>query len=287
MIRMEDLDRPRVRPGAADAILRDLAWLGLDWDEGPDLGGPHAPYAQWERLEAYDAAFERLRAQDRVYPCFCSRRDIAAAASAPQAPGDEVRYPGTCRALDPVEVARRLAKATPHAWRCRVDDGDEPGFLDRIRGPWSVDGGASTGDFVVRRADRVPAYQLAVVVDDAAMRINEVVRGDDLLPSTSRQLLLYSALGLEAPAFAHVPLLLGPDGVRLSKRHAGTTIREIREKGFRAEAVIGRIAHALGLEIGAREIRASDLLSGFSLQRVRGAPEGIQVDPLTWSPGAS
>ncbi len=226
VMRMEDLDRNRVGPGLAERILDDLRWLGLDWDEGPDCGGAHRPYEQWARLERYRAAFERLRGAGRLYPCFCSRRDIAAAASAPQSPGDELRYPGTCRGIEREQARQRIETGARHAWRFRVDPASRPSFDDLVHGPWGHDQTDSPGDFVVFRTDGVPAYQLAVVVDDAEMRIGEVVRGDDLLPSTARQLLLFDALGHPPPRFGHVPLLLGPDGVRLSKRHEGTTLRE-------------------------------------------------------------
>jgi glutamyl-tRNA synthetase len=261
VMRMEDLDRARVVQGSAEGILEDLRWLGLDWDEGPDIGGPYAPYAQSERRERYEAAFERLRAEGRVYPCFCSRKDIQSAVSAPQAPGDEARYPGTCRDLSPVETARRIASGGAPAWRFRVDPADIPPFTDREHGPYEPDPG-SLGDFVVRRADGVPAYQLAVVVDDIAMGITEVVRGDDLLASTVRQLLLYRAFGSTPPAFAHVPLLLGDDGVRLSKRHHGVTLRELRDAGETADAIVGRLAHRHGLRETAAPVAARELIGG-------------------------
>lgn len=281
VLRMEDLDRPRVKPGAAARILDDLAWLGLDWDEGPDRGGPHAPYEQSRRGAHYDRAFAQLVERGRIYPCFCSRKDVASAASAPQAPGDEVRYPGTCRALSPSDVSERIAQRRPHAWRFRVDAHDQPRFADRVRGP--QEGGAdAVGDFVVRRADGIAAYQLAVVVDDAAMGIGEVVRGDDLLGSTPRQLLLYEALDQTAPRFAHVPLLLGPDGVRLSKRHQGTSIRELRDARMAPEAVVGRLAHLLGLAKGGAPVAAVTLVEGFAFDKVVHAPAGLAIDPEAW-----
>ena len=264
VMRMEDLDRPRVIAGSADSILSDLRWLGLDWEEGPDVGGPFAPYAQSERTTWYAAAFEKLRAAGLVYPCFCSRKDILSAASAPQAPGDEARYPGTCRDLPRDELARRLAAGRAHAWRFRVDAADLVPFTDLVRGRYECEPG-SIGDFVVRRADGVPAYQLAVVVDDIAMNINEVVRGEDLLASTARQRLLYRALGAPPPAFAHVPLLVGDDGVRLSKRHRGVTLQELRETGESAESIVGRLAHRHGLRESAAPIAARDLVEGFDL----------------------
>jgi glutamyl-tRNA synthetase len=261
VMRMEDLDRARVVRGSATGILDDLRWLGLDWDEGPDIGGPYAPYSQSERLPRYEGAFEQLRAEGRVYPCFCSRKDIQTAVSAPQAPGDEARYPGTCRDLSPQEIARRVASGAAPAWRFRVDLEDVLPFTDRKHGLYEPDPG-SLGDFVVRRADGVPAYQLAVVVDDIAMKISEVVRGDDLLASTARQLMLYRAFGATPPVFAHVPLLLGDDGVRLSKRHQGVTLRELRDAGETAEAIVGRLAQRHGLRATAAPVAARDLIGG-------------------------
>ncbi len=264
VMRMEDLDRPRVVAGSAERILRDLLWLGLDWDEGPDAGGPYAPYAQSERGPLYQAAFGRLRGAGLVYPCFCSRKDIQSAASAPQAAGDEARYPGTCRDIPSAEIARRMGSGRPHAWRFRVDPAGIPSFTDRLYGRYEPEAGA-IGDFVVRRADGVPAYQLAVVVDDIAMKIDEVVRGGDLLASTVRQLLLYRALEASPPSFAHAPLFLGPDGTRLSKRHSGVTLAELRHAGEPADVIVGRLARFLGLRPTAEPVAAHQLVAGLDL----------------------
>jgi glutamyl-tRNA synthetase len=259
VVRMEDLDRARLIVDSAEGILEDLRWLGLDWDEGPDTGGPYAPYAQSARGAHYEAALTKLHAAGLIYPCFCSRKDIQSAASAPQAPGDEARYPGTCRDLPDGEVERRVDSGRAHAWRFRVDPSALLPFTDRVCGRYEAEPG-SIGDFVVRRADGVPAYQLAVVVDDIAMKITEVVRGADLLASTVRQLLLYGAFATSPPEFAHVPLLLGDDGVRLSKRHRGTTLRELRDAGESAEAVVGRLAHRHGLRPTPEAIAARALI---------------------------
>jgi glutamyl-tRNA synthetase len=266
IVRMEDLDRARLVAGSAEGILQDLGWLGLDWDEGPDVGGPYAPYVQSQRDAPYAAAFARLRASGSIYPCFCSRKDIQSAASAPQVPGDETFYPGTCRNLRSSEVEARLAAGRAHAWRFRVDPAAIRPFEDRVHGRYEAPVG-SIGDFVVRRADGVPAYQFAVVVDDIAMTIGEVVRGDDLLASTVRQRLLYDAFDAVPPAFAHVPLLLGPDGVRLSKRHEGVTLRALRDAGDTPEAIVGRLAHRHGLRPTAAAVAASDLIPGFDVGR--------------------
>ena len=278
VLRVEDLDLPRVRAGAEDAHLDDLHWLGLDWDEGPDVGGPHAPYRQSQRFASYDAAFERLRAAGHCYPCFCSRSDIAAAASAPQEPGDEVRYPGTCRGLDPDDARRRIEGGARHAWRFRVDVPHAPPFDDAVHGPKGGPGSEAPGDFVVRRLDGTASYQLAVVVDDAAMGIDEVVRGDDLLASTARQQLLYAALGFVEPDFAHVPLLRGPDGSRLSKRHRGTALRDLRDRGWSGARAVGWIAGHIGLGDG-EPVRAPDLVGEFTFARVVRAQAGITIEP--------
>jgi len=279
VLRMEDLDRPRVVPGAAGKILADLAWMGIDWDEGPDVGGHRGPYEQSRRGDLYTTAFERLFEAGAIYPCFCSRRDIAVAASAPQAPGDEARYPGTCLRLDAADVARRLRERRPHAWRFRVSSGNVRGFSDVARGDIEPDP-AGLGDFVVRRADGVPAYQLAVVVDDHAMGIEEVVRGEDLLLSTFRQLLLYDALGVPSPRFGHVPLLHGDDGARLSKRHDGVTLEQLRAGGMSAREVVGKLAFLLGLRAAPAPAAPRELVDGFYLAALRRIPGGLVVSSV-------
>lgn len=271
VMRLEDLDRPRCVPGASEAILDDLRWLGLDWDEGPELGGPHAPYVQSERTAIYEEALARLAAQGRVFDCYCTRGEIAAAAaasaSAPHGPADDgPRYPGTCRALSPESAAARRAAGRKPALRFRVEPGIQR-FVDGIAGPVALDVAATVGDFVVRRADGIHAYQLAVAVDDGLMGITHVVRGDDLLGSTPRQLLLLEALGLPAPAYLHVPLLLGPDGARLSKRAGDTTLRHYREHGVRAQRLVAELARSAGLT-SEREIEAGELVAGFDPARI-------------------
>ncbi len=232
ILRIEDLDPDRSRPEYLAALLEDLRWFGLEWTEGPDVGGPCAPYTQSERLPRYREAFERLRAAGCLYPCTCSRRDIRAAATAPHAADDEAIYPGTCRPLRPpaaTSTARRPARAP--AWRFRVPDGEGVRFTDGRCGPQVFVAGRDFGDFVVWRPDGMPAYQLACVVDDAAMGVTEVVRGADLLVSTARQLLLYRALGLEPPAFYHCPLLTDAAGRRLAKRHDALSLHALRSRG--------------------------------------------------------
>jgi glutamyl-tRNA synthetase len=279
LMRVEDLDGPRVRPGLEARILEELRWLGLDWDEGPDVGGPAGPYRQSERLPRYAAALERLREAGRAYPCFCSRAEIAAASQAPHGPSDEgPRYPGTCRGLPAAEVARRAAARRP-AWRLAVDPGPVA-FEDGVHGPRAHDVAAEVGDFVIARADGIPAYQLAVVVDDAAMGVTDVVRGDDLLSSTARQLLLYQALGLPAPRFAHVPLVVGEDGARLAKRHGARSLGELREAGADPAAVAGLLAALSGLAPEGARATPRELVAGFTLRKIPRAPAVLRAGAL-------
>ena len=241
VLRNEDLDATRARDDLAVAMLEDLRWFGLAWQEGPDVGGPHAPYNQSERRARHLAAFEQLRSAGAVYPCSCSRRDVQEAGGAPHEapPGeawapDEPIYPGTCRPrLGPRlgGQARPSAQRIGSNWRFRVPDGATLSFVDGNYGTQSATAGVHFGDFVVWRKDDTPAYQLACVVDDDEMRITEVVRGADLLLSTFRQLLLYRALGLAAPAFCHCPLLADAHGVRLAKRHDALSLRTLRQQG--------------------------------------------------------
>jgi glutamyl-tRNA synthetase len=272
LMRVEDLDGPRVVPGAEARILEDLAWLGLDWDEGPDVGGPHAPYRQSLRLRRYDGAVEQLLADGRAFHCWCSRAEVARAAAAPHGPADDgPRYPGTCRA----RVTKPPRDRRPSV-RLRVD-AEMIEFADGVHGAHREDVAAAIGDFIVRRADGIPAYQLAVVVDDAAMGITEVVRGDDLLGSTARQLLLYRALGRVPPRFAHVPLVLGPDGARLSKRHGAVAVRALAERGRTPAHVVGLLAHTLGLQPDGADATPQSLVAGFTLDRITRAP--TTLDP--------
>jgi glutamyl-tRNA synthetase len=276
-MRVEDLDGPRVRPGLEARILDELRWLGLDWDEGPDLGGALGPYRQSERGALYAAALDRLRASGRAYPCFCSRAEISQASQAPHASDEGPRYPGTCRDLGEGERAAR-AERRPPAWRFRVPAGPVS-FDDGVHGPCSFDVAATVGDFVVARADGVPSYQLAVALDDAAMEITDVVRGDDLLPSTSRQILLYRALGLPVPRFAHVPLVVDEDGERLAKRHGALSLSELREQGADPAGVVGWLATLSGLAPPGARVRPAELLSGFRLDAIRREPARVGDRP--------
>lgn len=261
VLRVEDLDAARVVPGAEAELLADLAWLGLEWDEGPDRGGPTGPYRQSERRARYDAAIAALVAAGRAFPCACSRAEVARAASAPHGPGDEgPRYPGTCRGLPPDEVEARARAAGRVAAVRFVGGGQRVPFADEVHGLVDPLGPDGVDDFVLRRADGVAAYQLAVVVDDAAMGIEEVVRGDDLLPSTPRQIALYRALELAPPRFAHVPLLLDESGERLAKRTRPASLASLREAGVGPDYVVGRLAASAGIWPADRPARARDVL---------------------------
>lgn len=270
VLRMEDLDPGRSRPAYAERLLADMKWLGLDWDEGPDVGGPCAPYSQQARRHLYQAALEQLTAAGLVYPCTCTRAELAA--SAPHAGDKERIYPGTCRGRQPAAAGRGDRQPS---LRLAVPPGTTT-FTDLLAGTVSQDISREAGDFVIRRADGVHAYQLAVVVDDAAMGITHVLRGYDLLHSTPRQLLLYRLLGRPAPAFTHVPLLLAPDGHRLSKRQQDLAIAALRAQGVRAEAIIGYLAYKAGLLDRPEPVRAAELINGFSVSKLRTEPVVVE-----------
>jgi glutamyl-tRNA synthetase len=238
ILRNEDLDSTRFKMEFVPAMIEDLRWFGFEWQEGPDCGGPFAPYNQSERMNIYRAALEKLRAGHFIYPCTCSRKDIRSAARAPHAEDEDVIYPGTCRKKNgEFRMTNRETNSSSvihhskFVWRFRVPDGETISFTDGNCGEQQFVAGKDFGDFVVWRGDGVPAYQLACVADDAAMQITEVVRGADLLVSTARQILIYRALGLTPPAFFHCPLWRDEAGVRLAKRHDALSLRTLRARG--------------------------------------------------------
>jgi glutamyl-tRNA synthetase len=268
--REEDLDPPRVIPGMAAEQRADLAWLGLDWDEGPDAGGPYGPYRQSQRSALYEAGLAELAAAGRLFPCRRSRRDLAALASAPHGPEGLPPYPAAWR-------PRRLAAGWFAAY-CRAPRPDaalrfragarEVRFVDQVQGAQRERVDLTAGDFVLKRRDGLYAYQLAVVVDDLAMEIDEVVRGADLLASTARQVQLLAALGGRRPAYAHVPLMLGAGGEKLSKRDPALTLAGLREAGAAPAQVTGYLAWSLGLLDAPRACLPADLVADFDWRRV-------------------
>lgn len=274
VLRVEDLDPRAQHPGVADALIRDLEWLGLTWDEGP--------YYQSERGEIYAGAIERLEKDGLLYPCFCTRADLRAA-SAPHAADGSLVYPGTCRGLSAEEVALRSRAHAP-ALRLRVPDADDPagaiGFTDLAYGAHREVLARDCGDFLVRRSDGIVAYQLAVVVDDALMGVSQVVRGHDLLPSCARQLYLGRLLGLPAPEYGHVPLLVAPDGRRLAKRDRDLDLGALRERGVSPARITGTLAAAVGLVPPGLELTPEELVPSFSWEKVSAHREDIVVDEV-------
>ncbi|MGJ3524482.1 tRNA glutamyl-Q(34) synthetase GluQRS [Nitratidesulfovibrio sp. D1] len=303
VLRMEDIDPDRSRPEFVAGMARDLLWLGLDWDEGPEFpdlpdlrsdlpavpadvpgparmparGGPCGPYSQSERLALYADALARLEREGHVYPCFCTRKELRSLASAPHAGECGPAYPGTCRALGPDDRARRLAQGRRPAMRVRCGETTVT-FIDRIAGPQRMSLADCGGDFAVRRSDGVFAYQLAVVVDDIAMGITQVVRGDDILSSTPRQIWLYRLLGAPVPDYVHVPLLLDHEGERLAKRHGSLTVAALREAGVSPRAITGYLAWRLGLRDAPGPAVPRELGAGFDLARVVRQPVILPAD---------
>jgi glutamyl-tRNA synthetase len=238
VLRNEDLDPQRCRREFVDAMIEDLHWLGISWQEGPDRGGPYGPYSQSERRSSYLAAWRRLRDGGWIYPCTCSRKELALIANAPNDADDEPLYPGLCRSRSD---ANQFSEPKGVNWRFRVPDGEQVGFRDLHLGPQAFTAGRDFGDFVIWRRDDVPAYQLAVVVDDAEMRISDVVRGADLLKSTARQMLIARALEFPRPDYYHCDLVRDETGQRMAKRHDSASIRRLREEGRSREAVLRKI----------------------------------------------
>lgn len=273
ILRIEDLDLPRVRPGAATAMLDDLRWLGMDWDEGPDSGGPYGPYIQSARGALYSGALARLRAAGLLYPCYCTRAELhsaqdAAIASAPHLTGAPVPYSGACRDLTASERRARGAAGRAPSLRFRASR-EMVTFSDRLCGAISERVSETLGDIIVRRSDGVVAYNLAVVVDDALMGVTQVVRGADLLGVTAAQRALALALGYEPPHdYAHVPLATDEAGARLAKRDAAAGLEDLRARGVTPEQVVGALAASVGLWPAGEPATPRDLLAAFDPARM-------------------
>ena len=274
VLRIEDLDHPKVKPWAAEQAIEDLRWLGLDWDEGPDRGGPCGPYAQSGRRALYRDALRALRERGLAYPCVCSRRDVAGAQSAPHGRDPHsLAYDGRCRGRFASwdEAAAALPPGRLPVWRFRTPPGVST-FDDLFLGRRALDLAAELGDFAFARDPDGAGYQLACVVDDAAMGVTEVLRGDDLVDAAHCQQALRRALGLPRPDFCHVPLVVAEDGRRLAKRHGDTRIASLRAAGVPAARVVGLLAWWSGLADFGEEIGPAGLLPRFALSRVPRTP---------------
>lgn len=271
ILRIEDLDGPRVRAHAAMQAIEDLQWLGLDWDEGP--------YYQRDRLDQYQIALEKLARCGLAYPCVCTRKDVEQAASAPHAGEEGTLYPGTCRGQWSTAQEAEQQSGKKPCWRFAIPEDTIVDFHDRFCGETRYAMDQQFGDFVIWKKDNEPAYQLAVVVDDAAQGVTSVLRGGDLLSSAGRQILIYRGLGLAPPEFAHVPLVVGEDGRRLAKRHGDTTLRQFREAGMGVAQMLEWLALGLGAAVQwtPGQVRtAADLIEGFQLS-------AVPAQPLVWT----
>ena len=265
LLRIEDLDGPRIKVGADRQLIEDLTWLGLDWDEGPIY--------QSDRSQIYQNAIDRLIHQGSAYPCVCSRKEVETAASAPHAENEPAVYPGTCRGQYESLDAAREATGRPAALRFAVPQG-AVAFEDGFSGPQRFEVARALGDYVIAKTDGTPAYQLAVIIDDAAMGVTDVVRGDDLLDSTPRQILLYQALGLmdRIPDYYHLPLVVGPDGLRLAKRHGDTRLSYYRQRGVPRRRVLALLARWCGIEHDVAGGAPRDLIQSLDLHALPRRP---------------
>jgi len=281
VLRIEDTDTERSSWEMVSGIVAGLRWLGLDWDEGPDTGGPHAPYFQSQRVETYRAMAERLVAEGRAYYCYCTTETLQQKRQAAEAAGGGWIYDRTCCALASAEIARREAAGVPRAIRFKVPDG-QTSFDDLVHGSIAFDN-SNIEDFVVLRSDRQPTYHLSVVADDIDMEISHVVRGDDHISNTPKHVLLFEAFAAPIPRFAHVPLILGPDKKRLSKRHGATSVTEYQRLGYLSEAMVNFLS-LLGWSPGDdRELMTRDeLIAAFALEGISGGNAVFNPEKLDW-----
>jgi glutamyl-tRNA synthetase len=286
VLRIDDTDPERSTVENTEAILRALTWLGLDWDEGPGAGGEHGPYFQTQRSDTYVEALAALRVSGAAYPCFCQPSDLEARREAARSKGGFAGYDRVCRALDPDAAAARIAACEPHAWRLAVpDDRGDVTFSDLVRGEMSFRAD-TLDDLVLVRGDGTPTYNFASIVDDSLMGITHVIRGDDHLSNTPRQILILEALGRPVPAFAHLSMILGADGARLSKRHGATSVEAYRDEGYLPEAVVNYLA-LLGWSPGdeTNAFSPADLVARFELTRVSRNPAIFDPGKLEWLNG--
>ena len=287
VLRIDDTDPERSTVENTEQILRSLKWLGLDWDEGPEVGGDHGPYFQTQRADRYQAALERLIESGNAYPCFCTPEELEASRKAAHERGDSFQgYQRTCRDLDPTEARARIDAGEPHVWRLRVPDGHGPVVVnDIVHGPCVFEA-KELDDMVLVRSDGTPTYNFATVVDDGEMGITHIIRGDDHLSNTPRQILVFEALGYETPAFAHLSMILGPDGKKLSKRHGATSVEEYRDRGFLPEATVNYLA-LLGWSLDGETtvVRPEEIARHFSLERISKNPSIFDEEKLVWMNG--
>ncbi len=284
ILRIEDTDQERSTAESEEGLLRDLKWLGLDWDEGPGVGGPHGPYRQSERTAIYQEYAQRLVKSGAAYHCFCSEELLEQKRKQAEAEHRSHHYDGTCRNLSPDDVQARLARGEKGAIRVRVPQKDCR-IEDLVRGTveWMGD---TLGDFIILRSNGMPVYNFCVVVDDSQMEITHVIRAEEHLPNTHRQMILYEALGIKPPVFAHASLILGPDKTKLSKRHGATSVNQYAEDGFLPEAMVNFLA-LLGWNEGIdKEIYSkNELIEKFSLERISKSPAVFDHAKLNWTNG--
>ncbi len=287
ILRIEDTDPERSTEENTQIILRALRWLGLDWDEGPEVGGAAGPYFQTQRMGTYEAALERLVQAKATYPCFCTKERLEECRkAAEQTEGGYAGYDGHCRDIPEDEAQERIAAGEPHVWRLRVPKDHGPiTFADAVYGEVSFPAEVMD-DLILIRSDGTPTYNFAVVCDDANMGITHVIRGDDHLSNTPRQILIYEALGYEVPTFAHLPMILGPDGKKLSKRHGATNVEDYRDRGFAPDAMVNYLA-LLGWSLdGETTVIPREVLTReFSLARISKKDAVFDEEKLTWLDG--
>jgi len=282
VLRIEDTDIERSSAELDAMMIEDIKWLGLDWDEGPDVGGPHGPYRQSERIGMYGEHAARLVSDGSAFPCFCSDEELARKREEAATAGRPPRYDGSCRDLGGEERDRFRKEGRPESVRFRVEADEGVSLDDLIRGDVAFPPDMA-GDFVILRSNGLPTYNFAAVVDDALMEITHVIRGEEHLPNTFRQLLLYDALGFGRPRFAHIPLILGPDRSKLSKRHGAPNIKDFRERGYPAEAVVNYLAFLGWSPKDEREIFSpGELVSEFTLGNVASSPGIFDPVKLDW-----
>lgn len=284
VLRIEDTDRERTTREFEQGILRELQWLGIQWDEGPEKNGQYGPYNQCERLELYEKSLDKLKTEDRVYPCYCTDKELEAERARLISLRQTPRYMGKCRNLTDGERMKLEAQGRKPAYRFKVGTGVVE-FNDLIRGTMRFDCD-SMGDFIIVRSNGIPAYNFAVVVDDHLMKISHVIRGEDHLSNTALQLLIYRALGLEPPRFAHHALMLGKDRSKLSKRHGSVSVREFREKGILPEAFLNYLS-LLGSSFGGEKEVCSleEIIKSFSLSRAGKSGAIFDEKKLMWLNG--